>query len=117
MRKSLSYLAVLLAAIFFSLSPVFAQNITISGVVKHSTTGEGIPSVSVTVKGGTRGSYTDGNGKFELKVPTLPVTLVFSSIGFDSKEVVVDNSSTSISVSLDPASSLGQEVVVSATRT
>ena len=43
MRKSLSFLAVLLAAILFSLHPVFAQNVVISGVVKHSTTGEGIP--------------------------------------------------------------------------
>jgi outer membrane receptor protein involved in Fe transport len=117
MRKSLSFLAVLLAAILFSLPPVFAQNVVISGVVKHSTTGEGIPSVSVTVKGGSQGSYTDANGGFKLTVPSLPVTLVFSSIGFDPKEVAVDNSTASVDVSLTPASSLGQEVVVSATRT
>jgi outer membrane receptor protein involved in Fe transport len=117
MRKSLSFLAVLLAAIFFSLSPVYAQNVVIKGVVKHITTGEGIPSVSITIKGGSQGSYTDANGGFKLTVPSLPVTLVFSSIGFDPKEVVVDNIATPVNVNLNPASSLGQEVVISATRT
>ncbi len=54
---------------------------------------------------------------FTLAATSLPVTLTFSSVGFESKELSVSNASASIEVSLNPVTSLGQEVVVSATRT
>jgi outer membrane receptor protein involved in Fe transport len=117
MRKSLSFFAVLLAALIFTLTTAYAQTVTLTGTVKNAATGEGIPSVSVTVKGGTQGATTDANGSFSLAVTTLPVTLTFSSVGFESKELSVSNASASIEVSLNPVTSLGQEVVVSATRT
>jgi hypothetical protein len=117
MRKSACFSAVLLAAFVFSLTNVFAQSVTVSGMVIHGTTQEGIPAVSVTVKGGTQGTFTDSKGDFKLTVPRLPVTLVVSSVGFETKELNVDNASTPVTVSLNATSSLGQEVVVSATRT
>jgi hypothetical protein len=117
MRKSLRFSAVLLAAIFCSLSTVFAQSITITGNVKNATTQESIPSVSVTVKGGPQGTFTDAKGHFKLGVPRLPVTLAVSSIGYETKELAVDAVSYPVSITLSPTSALGQEVVVSATRT
>jgi outer membrane receptor protein involved in Fe transport len=117
MRKSLSFSAVLLAAFIFSLTTAFAQTVTITGTVKNATTGEGIPSVSVTVRGGTLGSTTDANGSFSVNVPVLPATLIISSVGFETKELTVSNVSAPVDISLNPTSSLGQEVVISATRT
>jgi hypothetical protein len=52
-----------------------------------------LPGVSVVVKGTTMGIATDANGNFEFrwqKPPQLPVTLVFSFIGYMSEEVVID---------------------------
>jgi outer membrane receptor protein involved in Fe transport len=116
MRQSLRLCAALLAAFLFTLTS-WAQSITITGNVKNAANQEAISSVSVTVKGGSQGTFSDAAGNFRISVPRLPVTLVFSSVGFESRELVVENQNTTIEVSLAPGSTLGQEVVVSATRT
>lgn len=117
MRRSFCFSAVLFAAFVFSITTVLAQPLSLSGTVKNATTQEGIPAVSVTVKNGTQGTYTNANGAFKFNVPQLPVTLVFSSVGFESKELAVDNAGAVVEITLNPVSTLGQEVVVSATRT
>lgn len=115
MRKLTTILVVMLSLIVYCL-PVFAQSATVSGVVKNSTTGELASAVSVSVKGTQRGTYTDDKGAFSLNVGSLPATLVFTSIGYASQELNVTSADNAISVTLVPASDLGQEVVVSATR-
>jgi outer membrane receptor protein involved in Fe transport len=90
---------------------------TISGTVRNSSNKETVPSVSVTIKGTSAGTFTDDKGNFKLTTTRpLPVTLIFSSIGFTTQEVNVDNASTPVQVDFVPASSLGTEVVVSASR-
>src|SRR5215213_1265509 len=118
MRKSLRFSAVLLAAFIFSLTIAFAQSttITISGTVKNAASKESVGAVSVTVKDGTEGTFTDANGNFKLSVKKLPVTLLISSVGFETQEVSVTSADSPIEVNLNPTSTLGQEVVVSATR-
>src|SRR5215203_2161805 len=117
MRESRSFFAVLLAAFVFSFTTAYAQSVPLSGTVKNATTQEGVPAVSVTVKGDLQGTFTDATGGFKLNVPRLPVTLVFSSVGFEPREIVVDAATAPVQVSLTSVSTLGQEVVVSATRT
>ncbi len=107
--------SIFLTAILFSLA-AFSQNITITGKVTQET-GEGVPSVSVMVKGTNVGTFTDANGVFRINVSRVPVTLVFTSIGYENQEVTVESASTELAVKLLPASSIGQEVVVSASRT
>src|SRR5262245_25823355 len=114
MRKSYRFLAALLIAGTFSLV-AFSQKETISGNVRNSSTTESVPAVSVTVKGGKQGTFTDDKGNFSLTVTKLPVTLVFSSVGFATKEVEV-TSATNLTVDLAPSTQLGDEVVVAATR-
>lgn len=93
-----------------------AQSITITGNVKNSSSKENVAAVSVAVKGTSIGSFTDDNGNFKVSVAKLPVTLVISSVGFETKEVAVSGTEK-VSIELVSVSSLGQEVVVSATRT
>jgi len=72
-----------------------------------------IPGVSVKDKSmPTRGTTTDGSGNFSLNVPT-GTTLVFSYIGYESKEVVVQEENTSLSVTLKSSSNQLEEVTVS----
>src|SRR6476619_7441189 len=112
MRKTL-FLFVLLAGISI---PVGAQITNISGNVKNIATNEGLSAVSITVKGSGTGTFTDGNGNFKLAVSqSLPLTLVVSSIGYELQEIQVINSDF-VKVSLHPVSTLGQEVVIAATR-
>ena len=97
-----------------------AQNLVISGNVKNASGGEAIGSVSVTLKDGTSGTFSDNKGNFRLVLAPgtkFPVTLVFSSIGFGLTEIKVESAGDLKTISLQPSSTLGEEVVVSATRT
>ncbi|RYF89117.1 MAG: TonB-dependent receptor, partial [Chitinophagaceae bacterium] len=115
MRKFTSYLVAFLIANILTTS-VFAQNVTISGNVKNSTTQENSSAVSVTIKGSDVGTFTDDKGNFSINTRTLPVTLVFTSVGYEPQEVTVTNASQKIAVAFVPTNELGQEVVVSASR-
>lgn len=95
----------------------YAQQIVITGSVKNATTQEILPAVSVQVKGTGLGTFTDDKGHFRISVPNLPVTLVVTSIGFETKEVEVSQTGASVDINLSSSSTLGQEVVISATRT
>jgi outer membrane receptor protein involved in Fe transport len=114
MRKSYRFLAVYLMTSLFSIAAVAQVNI--SGNVRNSSSKEVVPSVSVVVKETGLGTYTNPDGEFKLAVAKLPVTLVFTSVGYDTYEVTVSDASAKIEVDFKPASTLGQEVVVAATR-
>lgn len=117
MSKSLLFITACLFATMFSVVAI-AQNVTIKGIVINSTTKEGVPAVSVTIKGTSQGTYTDDKGMFSLSTSTkFPMTLVFSSVGFDTKELTVNNAGDEIAVDLVQNSTLGQEVVMAANRT
>src|SRR5699024_2638236 len=62
---------------------------SIKGQVTDAETGETLPGVNVLVKGTTTGTSTDAEGNFELMVPSLKDTLVFSYIGYQTKEVSI----------------------------
>jgi hypothetical protein len=116
MRKLQNVLFAFIAICLFHTA--FGQNVIITGVVTNANSKETISSVSVVIKGSDAGTYTDDRGSFSITTKTpLPITLVFTSIGFESTEVVVSKANTPVILSLNPGSSLGQEVVVSATRT
>ncbi len=115
MRKSYSFFAALFMACLFSIT-ANAQSVTISGNVANATSKENVPAVSVVVKGTSQGTYTNSNGGFSLKVAKLPVTLVISSIGYETQELTVTDASKPIQVDFKVNNTLGQEVVVAATR-
>src|SRR5688572_21019297 len=114
MRKSCRYLATFLLCSLFSIAAL-AQTI-ISGTVRNSSSKDVVPAVSVIVKETNQGTYTNSNGEFSLTVTKLPVTLIFTSVGYDTYEVSVSDASQKVEVDFRPASTLGQEVVVAATR-
>ncbi len=82
---------------------------TITGVVS-SEKGEKMPGVSALIKGTTRGTTTDLNGRFSLDAKNGE-TLVFSFIGYQTKEVVINNQ-TVLEVILTEAAENLDEVVV-----
>ena len=84
-------------------------DIRVTGKVT-SPTGEGIPGVSVSVKGSTVGTSTDAAGNFAITVPEN-ATLVFSSVGFETQEVPVNNR-TAIDVSMKESSGRSMDEVV-----
>ncbi len=116
MRNACHRLVVLLIICLLSI-PTFAQNNTLSGTVRNTSTKEGVPAVSVTIKGSSSGTFTDEKGIFKLVTSKqLPITLIFTSVGFETKELTVPTASAGIEVELTAVSTLGTEVVVSASR-
>ena len=108
----------LFCAVAFTAISAMAQNAgTIAGTVKNATTGETVAAVSVTVKGTSAGTFTDDKGTFKLNVSQkTPYTLVFSSVGFENQEQVVNAGTSKVDVSLKQSYTLGSEVVVAASR-
>src|SRR5688572_7333644 len=116
MRKFACYVMALVFANLVSIG-VFAQNNIISGSIQNSKSKESVAAVSVTIKGSSAGTFTDDKGNFKIASDqNFPVTLLISSIGFSLKEVVVTSAGQPVTIQIDPSNSLGQEVVVSATK-
>jgi len=92
-----------------NLSSVYRQ--TIQGTVKDET-GATLPGVTITVKGGTGSAQTNGSGQYTISANTGDV-LVFSFIGYATKEIAV-GSQTTINVSLQSNSKDLETVVVTA---
>ncbi|HAS41090.1 MAG TPA: hypothetical protein DCS93_11455 [Microscillaceae bacterium] len=104
---------IILLGALLCLSPqIFAQTQAISGKVT-SPDGEGIPGVSVYVKGNTSiGTVTNASGEFTVEGVPQNSVLVISSIGYIAQEISV-GSQTTFSITLkEDSKSLEQVVVV-----
>ncbi|MEJ2006381.1 MAG: carboxypeptidase-like regulatory domain-containing protein, partial [Cyclobacteriaceae bacterium] len=86
--KKVYLLSMLLCMI--SLVPLMAQDMQIAGKVTEAGTDEALAGVNVIVSGTTTGTVTDIDGNYTLTVPQGS-TLVFSFVGFLTKEVPVGN--------------------------
>lgn len=108
MRK----LLLLSFALFFGLLlQAHAQGKTISGKVTDQSSGQGLPGVTVLVKGTQVGTATGVNGDYTINVPEGKNVLVFSFIGYTKIERQVGNASA-INVSLSTDDRQLQEVIV-----
>lgn len=88
----------------------YGQNQTVTGTITSSSDGEGLPGVSIAKKGTTLGTLTNIAGKYSIAAERGDV-LVFSYIGFNSREIIVGDQSV-INVSLTENSAVLDEVVV-----
>src|SRR5690606_270924 len=85
---------------------------TITGEVTDEK-GVALPGVNILVKGTQRGTSSDVEGKFRLDLEDGDNILLFSFVGYQTKEVHVGNESR-IAVSLTPEDKALEEVVVTA---
>ncbi|MBR1869277.1 MAG: SusC/RagA family TonB-linked outer membrane protein [Bacteroidales bacterium] len=88
----------------------FGQNITVTGVVSDSSTGEPVPYASIQLQGTMTGASADGNGNYTISVPANG-TLIFSSIGYITVEEPIGGR-TVHNVALDPDSEALAETIV-----
>jgi len=107
----LSYFLALLGLIFISTQSFAQVNRRIIGVVTDSLSGEPLINVSIVQKGTTKGSATDGNGRFSIDVPSDAV-LVFSYIGYKRVEQRVGNNSVFTIQMISDAQLLNEILVV-----
>jgi TonB-dependent starch-binding outer membrane protein SusC len=98
----------LLAMLISSPFLAFAQ-LDVKGTVTDES-GIGMPGVNVVLKGTTKGTTTDSNGSYAVSAPSDAV-LVFSFVGYDTKEILVGQQSK-IDIQLSPNIASLAEVVV-----
>jgi len=91
---------------------LLAQSRSVSGKVISSEDGEGLPGVSVFVRGTTIGTVTDLDGNFSLLVPEGSAELSFSFMGYITKNVRLGGNDK-FEITLDPdTKTLGEVIVV-----
>ncbi|MHA8066025.1 carboxypeptidase-like regulatory domain-containing protein [Aquirufa sp. ROCK2-A2] len=103
--------------VFMMLSlSVFAQT-KLSGKVTDAASNEALIGVSIAVKGKVIGTITDANGSFSLTTSTpAPFTISVSMVGYERQEIVVKGAKTDFAIKLKEQATLGQDIVVSASR-
>jgi len=89
-----------------------AQTREVGGSVRSKSDNAPLPGVSVLLKGTARGATTDGTGAFRMVVPAGNVVLVFSFIGYVTREVKVPAATDSVTVTLEVDVKALSEVVV-----
>jgi TonB-linked SusC/RagA family outer membrane protein len=106
--KFYTYLSVVLMLVLSS-GIAQAQDVQVNGTV-FDESGAPLPGASILVKGTTRGTTSDLDGKYSITSPRNSV-LVFSFIGYNTVEETVGNRSK-IDIRLSPDLSDLEEVVV-----
>jgi TonB-linked SusC/RagA family outer membrane protein len=106
-KKVRNCLAVLLICLG---QAAFAQQTTVSGKVTAADDGLGLPGVNVIEKGTSNGAVTDADGNFSISV-AANATLVFSSVGFETQEIIVGSQAV-INIVLATDSKTLSEIVV-----
>ena len=114
----MKYIYLILAFFLTALSgTVQSQSVEIGGKISDSETQERLAGVNVSVKGTVLGTISESNGSFLLKVKSdQPLTLIFSFVGYGTREISVTEFGDEINVSLTQSPLLGAELVVTASR-
>ncbi len=82
----------------------------VRGRVTAAEDGSPLPGITVIVKGTTIGTITDINGNYSITIPPEGGTLMFTFVGYRTREVPINSSE--INVVMDEDVTMLQEVVV-----
>jgi len=97
--------------IIFIPSIVLSQ--TINGIVKDARTNEVLAGASVVQKGTQNGTSTLADGSFSLKlVPDEAPVIIVRFLGYNQREVIIENSDQTALIEMEPATIRGGEVFV-----
>jgi len=96
--------------VMLSSSIIMAQG-TITGTITEASSGGPLPGANVIIKGTSTGTTSDFDGKYSLEVDSFPVTIVVSSVGFDTTEIEV-TSAQNIDIALQDGVALDEVVLI-----
>lgn len=110
MLKNNSIRKLLFCLSFFATATLMSQK-RVSGSVQDAATGDPLPQVTIQVKGTSKGTTTDFDGNYSITTES-DATLIFSFIGFKSKEVAVNGKSVLDIQLIEDTNSLDEVVVI-----
>ncbi|NBA87213.1 SusC/RagA family TonB-linked outer membrane protein [Emticicia sp. CRIBPO] len=105
-KKTMTLFTILLCMTF----SVFAQDITVSGKVSDKK-GEGLPGVTVQLKGTSKGVSTDLDGNYKIAGVPGNGTLVYSFVGMTPQEAAIGGRTT-VNITLSDDVTALEEIVV-----
>lgn len=85
----------------------------VSGVVTAEEDGQGIPGVSIVVKGTSKGTVTDIDGKYDIAA-NAGETITFSLVGYQAQDVSVGKGISTLNITLKGGNQQLGEVIVTA---
>ncbi len=112
-KKTPPFIALYLSLILFMCSAMVVAQTNVSGTVSSSEDNMPLPGVSIVLKGTTTGVTTDFDGNYSINVSDANSILIFSYIGFETREVSV-NGQTTLNVTMAISAQALDEVVVTA---
>lgn len=116
--KQFKQLITLFFLIFTSLT--FAQTGIVSGTIMDSEFNDVLPYANVVVKGTTKGTTTDFDGKYALELAEGTYTIQYSFVGYETREItgiiVKANEEVIVDVSIGPANSLEEVVLTTSSK-
>ena len=111
------YRTLCFVSLLYFFTPIAYSQTWIKGKVSDIETNEPIIGANVFIKDEMIGTNTDVNGDFQIVTSlTPPFTLVYQMVGYQSQEVEVLEDSMYLAIVMPAEPSLGQEVVVAASR-
>lgn len=102
---------IILLVFFFTVTFGIAQNVTVTGTVNEGADMP-LPGVSILIKGTTTGTATDFDGNFVLDDVPVSSVLVFSYVGFQDYEIVVENDNPLNITLVEDAEALDEVVLI-----
>jgi Ca-activated chloride channel family protein len=102
-----------LAMLGLLVSSAIGMDLKITGKVTSAEDGSSLPGISVVLKGTVTGTITDYQGMYSIMVPDTKGVLVFSFIGYQSKEVEISSHQV-INVAMSTDLKQLSEIVVTA---
>ncbi len=99
--------------LFLFCVPLIQAQQNISGVVTSSDDGLPLIGVNIFIKGETRGTITDGNGYYMIRAGSQADTIVFSYIGYQTREERAGDNNV-LNIIMDPEVQKLEEIVVMA---
>ncbi len=107
MKKLFTSLFIILLLV----TQTYAQQRTVTGIVKGKDDGLELLGVNIKIKGSTSVTQSGLKGKYSIQIPADNAVLVFTYIGYTTQEVVVGKRSV-VNISLNPdATALGEVIV------
>ena len=104
-------LFVTLVFLLLGAQTVFAQ-FTVTGTIVDNTTGDVLVGANIFHQESSKGTTTDINGEFSIELPGQNATLRISYVGYISRMIEVDQTSTDLRIALAPDIADLEEVVV-----
>lgn len=79
---------------------------TVRGIVQDKESEEPLIGANIVIQGTSRGTISDFDGSFELKVDALPVVLSFSYLGYTAMDQEILDASESVLVTLEESAGI-----------